>query len=227
MRGIFFTLFLSILVSCTPALEAQPGVPAPEPVAVEQNCECGQNELCQNNECVCADGFKQCRDSCIPDKSCCTDEDCDSACTEGTCEPAATCDYAETLEDGECVCRSDYQFCEEQDRCISRDSCCSFINCGSFETCVKTSFAVQFCAEQGQKTKCKLATDLGRKEFFEFDNTEFYVQATQFKENSIDFNIGNQTITLKPDERVRHGNLTIWQEEFRVMGGFCREDFDE
>lgn len=226
MRGIF-TLFLIFLISCTPALEAQPGsIPTPEP-AQTPDCECGEHETCQDGTCACTETFKRCGDSCIPEEACCTDEDCEGTCIEGTCKATIICDYGEQPKDGECVCRDDFRFCEEQNRCISRDSCCSFLNCGSFETCVKTGFGVQFCAAQGQKTKCKLTTDLGRKEFFEFENTSFYVEATKFKEDSIDFLIGNDTFTLKPNDRATYDNFTIWQENFEVLGGYCREDFDE
>lgn len=231
-------VLLLVLVACSNQLMAEPGdvkISEPADNSTEdttitetesdpcQDVQCKENENCVDGSCVCK---KECEGICIAENACCTDDECQGKCIDNECREAR-CEYGEILEDGECVCREDYKYCKEQGKCISRDSCCTFVNCGSFQDCVSTSLAVDFCVEKEPKKICKLLSKEGRRELFKINGKEFFVEALNFYEGEIEFQLGNETIMLKTNQTIERDGITMWQDNFKVTGGFCREDYDD
>lgn len=68
--------------------------------------DCGQNEKCVNNECVCKDGYvRNANGDCVKDRECNSDTDCPDCfeCDEfGNCNPVI-CPAGEICIDGDCV----------------------------------------------------------------------------------------------------------------------------
>ena len=235
MRGILFQVFvLFLLTACGSEIQAEPvGDIIPEPVqkTVElASCDkikCAAPTICENGKCVCPAGQKKCGTDCIPISGCCDDSECEGECVKNKCVATSECSYAEVFEDGKCECKEGYKYCEEQKKCIARDNCCTYLNCGSFQKCVRTTYGVSLCMQKDVKTSCKFVSDNGREELFNLGDGAITAKALRFLENSIEFQIENMTVKLEPDVKTQVLDMDVWQEEFQVMGGFCRYEDDD
>lgn len=175
MRYILLVLgvlvFALLLASCA-SPEYPPAVASEQKVesnAIPQETvdpcfgvSCQSGFTCAGGSCVCGQGTKDCRGSCIAASSCCANSDCAGGqlcqnsicvkpCRELDCESNKICN-AETQE---CVCPLDYTWCGVQSKCIPRNACCTNQECSRGEDCAFTYFTAGVCLESGDVSSCK------------------------------------------------------------------------
>lgn len=230
--GSLLVLFLLILSACN-TIKTEPGpteIPK-EPVIITETVdlcegvECDAGKSCVNGACACPSDKKACGEECIAKEACCTDAECDGRCYDNECV-SDSCDYGKVFQNGKCVCADGFKECKDQEKCIPENSCCNLLGCRSFEDCVPTSFATRICMKNEEKTMCRMINDMLRVEYFNINDHEFRVEPQQFRQNSTQLLIGNETVILQPDAKIDREGVEIWQEDFKVMGGFCREEED-
>ncbi|MBW3019023.1 hypothetical protein KY329_02455 [Candidatus Woesearchaeota archaeon] len=231
MRGLLFQVFvLFLLTACSAEIRTEPIGDVNKTVQEPLSCDkikCAAPTICEEGKCVCPAGQKKCGTDCIAESGCCKDADCsEGECVDNKCKVTEECSYGEVFTEGKCECSDGYKYCEEQGKCIARDNCCTYLNCGSFQKCIRTTYGVSLCMQSGVKKSCKFVSDNGREELFNLGNGSIGAEALRFLEESVEFKIENMTVTLEPDTQIPLLGMEVWQEDFQVMGGFCRYEED-
>jgi hypothetical protein len=237
MRRVLFLVFvLFFLTACGGEIQAEPvgdekesNVKVVEPTKTScDKVKCALPTICDEGKCVCPDGQMKCGIECVPKDGCCKDSDCsEGKCVQSQCVLTTECSYGEEFIDGECGCVEGYKYCEQQEKCIARDNCCTYLNCGSFQKCVRTTYGVSLCIQSGVKKSCKFVSDNGRADLYNLGNGSIRAGALRFLVDTVEFQIENLTVVLEPDVHTDVMGMDVWQEEFEVMGGFCRYEDDD
>ncbi len=234
-----FAALLIFLIACQPEVRTIPtseyqapveGTVSQQTIDLCANITCTAGKTCQQGNCACPSGKKQCGDDCISKDSCCTNDDCDTGnCEDGICMEAKECRINEESKEGECQCAKDKVYCKEQGKCIDKDDCCVHSQCDRFERCVPTNWRTSFCIKIEDKKLCKLVSDLNRTETFDVKDNEFEVTPTDWwNDESISFLVNNESIRLNTNETklIEEINATLFHEGAEITGGFCKEDED-
>ena len=135
--------------------------------------KCKENEVCSEGKCSCAQNFKQCKESCIPNSSCCTSLDCQprEECSEGQCAKIKLCDFNQHFDEAkkECACDEKTKWCKDQNKCIKYDTCCDELSCNPIGSitrlCKKTVFLPTVCVKSGTGQHCTIVAEGGRESF--------------------------------------------------------------
>lgn len=234
MGSRYLLILFLILASCEPALqtiptsEYQPAVDVTHQTTdLCSDVQCLEGQTCNQGKCECKEETKLCNNKCIPDEACCTDKDCEQGtCEKGQCT-TVECTIGEEYEDGECQCQEDMMYCTEQKKCIDKKSCCRHQECDSFQRCVPTNYKTSLCIKIEDKKLCKTFADQERSELYTVLDEDFKVKPTDWwNDQSITFEINNQTIRIKQNETVALTNATLFLEGFEKIGGYCKEDED-
>ena len=223
------TLFLLVLVACAPAgttLHAQPlNVTPPKDLCAD--VVVGENMRCDAGQLSCDDGFKTCGEGCIPEGTCCTDDDCgaDRQCVNTVCVDRQLCKFNEVWDDErkECSCAENAKFCQEQNKCIPFKSCCWHSDC-SGERCAPTTYSGTVCIF-GETKKCKVVHEGGVSQSFFFPEGSYEVAVQQVLEDGIfTLRVNDETLSRLETNETRSGEgFSIFVENVNTFGGLCRE----
>jgi hypothetical protein len=147
------------------------------------------------------------------------------------CVEKPVCGIDEMWDDGEnaCVCGEQAKYCPAQRKCIPGDHCCEQRDCGDDDQrCVETSYSSSICLRMGTK-KCRVVHEGGiAQEFALPEGTYFIVLKKVLQEKEFNVQVGNQTfraIGIEERQKVDE-NASIYVEDLREFGGYCREDED-
>ncbi|MBW2969973.1 hypothetical protein KY309_00810 [Candidatus Woesearchaeota archaeon] len=234
MGSRYLLILLLILASCEPALQTTPTSEYQPTVDIVQettdlckDVECPNEQVCNQGECECKTGMKRCDGRCIPSEECCTDKDCEQGtCKKGECT-TVECSIGEEYNEGECQCQEGMIYCADQKKCIDKNDCCRHQECDSFQRCVPTNYKTSLCIKIAEKKLCKTFADQERSELYTVLDTDFRVEPTNWwNDQSITFEINNQTIRLPQNKTITLENATLFLEGFEKIGGYCKEDED-
>jgi hypothetical protein len=240
MEAKYFLILLLILMACetavqtVPTSEYQPTVTDTANIPAEntdlcKDVNCTSGQVCKEGKCECSSGTKLCSDKCIPKENCCANSDCTSGlCTNGVCAVPKECEYGKEFQNGECQCAKGKFYCEDQKKCINKDSCCKHTECDSFERCMQTTLKTSLCIEVEEKKSCKTFMDQDRTELYDVKGNDYKAKPTNWwNDNSVTFDINNQSIRLKFNVMTNFSNATVYQEGITESGGYCKEDTTE
>jgi len=200
-----------------------------DPACADVTCE--GEQTCVSGDCVCGSGLKECNDQCIDENSCCSNDDCGSGsncesrscvfdCSNLVCAEGMTCSTSQKR----CVCPTNYNWCERQQKCIPADHCCSRFDCRNNERCTDTITTAEICVEESGRA-CKIFNTVGRKTLT-LPGGDYKINLTRVSFlDSIDLVVNNESFTLGKDQRKSLGDSTVYIQKFREVGGECR-DFD-
>ncbi|VVB81953.1 Uncharacterised protein [uncultured archaeon] len=231
----YFIILLLILMACEPVVQTVPtsdyqptitDTAESSPVDLCKDVNCTNGQVCNAGKCACSAEQKLCGNECIPKERCCTNSDCDTGlCANGVCITPKECEFGQRSQDGECKCAEGKFYCEEQKTCIDNNKCCRHTECQSFEKCMQTNLKTSLCIEIEEKKVCKTFMDQDRTETYDVKNNTFKAKPTNWwNDQSVTFDVNNQSIRLKFNELTNFSNATIYQEGITVTGGYCKED---
>ncbi len=175
--GLFLSIFIIFLISCSKENTTTSLVVAPiqenfvknisiEETTIEDLCikiNCSTNRTCDNGNCICKQGTKECNGSCISTEDCCNDNDCKDqhSCINKKCVRIQKCDYLQTWNriTSNCICNTGTKFCPNQKKCIPIKNCCNDDNCnllgGDDNLCTETKFLVNICISNKGNGACR------------------------------------------------------------------------
>jgi hypothetical protein len=182
----------------------------------------------------CQIGYKECGKACIEEDACCSKSDCSrgETCENFECISLKPdyCPYRMVwdvdLED--CACEEDTRWCEDQLKCIADMKCCSKFDCRgrSAEYCSPSYVSLRICVENGGKS-CKYISEVKDQKNFYVDGENILVSFDgYFEDGIVDLSINGESFyKVKKAQRIHFGNLTIFFDDFKELGGIC-QDYD-
>jgi len=233
---IYLTLISLVLliIACgkNTIIAEQPDNELMQKISYEQKCKsivCLQNQQCDAGNCVCAEGFKDCKGNCIIKESCCSDSDCanwqvcgeDSKCHN----EQKKCEFNQKWDSvkDECACVQGTKFCERQKECIPNNSCCTATDCTlRRDLCVQTSYAASTCIKD-PTMHCKSIVE-GQKGIFSLGNETYKITVSNILEageTALQINGKEQTIQLNTSQNLSD-NSEIYVEQIKTLGGACK-----
>ena len=193
------------------------------------DCNCTDNRVCQEGECVCSKSHKLCNDECISKSSCCSNDDCDNGkCVDNKCSFCGICKISEVCQDGDCTCKPSTKFCKEQDMCIQEDFCCSNLDCinnRERKLCSIITLSSEICIQKDHKL-CKFLNTKRHQDFI-LDDDHLKIKIFDIFDNSTSLmvHIGNYTNnhTIILNEEIVIKDYKIWLNSIKSTGGVCVE----
>lgn len=191
---------------------------------------CGENEICIEGSCGCAEDYKTCNNQCIPENSCCSDDECgigescvNNACTFSCenvqCESNKIC--SEKRQG--CFCKEGYKWCELQNSCIPEDHCCTRFECDRDQRCIDTAIRAEVCLEKDNDMNCKILNDLDAKEFLVGGIAFEILLSDNFYTEMATILINEQSHNMTPGLRkLIESGAIVWLRNFDEVGGSCK-----